>query len=171
MQCPACKSESSKVVDSRTARGGRAVRRRRECLACAARFTTYEYVEERRLQVLKRSGRAEEFRRDKLRAGVAKACAKRPVPPEEIEALVDCVEDALSSSVGLQIESAGIGELVMLHLKPLDRIAYVRYASVYKNFQDIDEFRRAVDEIHVRERMAQQAIGQTELALPRETVE
>lgn len=171
MQCPACKSELSRVVDTRAARGGRAVRRRRECLACTARYTTYEYVEERGLQVLKRSGRAEEFRRDKLRAGVAKACAKRPVSPEEIEALVDRVEDSLSGSAGVQIESAGIGEMVMLLLKPLDRVAYVRYASVYKNFQDIDEFQRAVDELHVRERRAQRAAGQTELALAPEAGE
>jgi len=168
MQCPACKSESSKVVDTRAARGGQAVRRRRECLDCQTRYTTYEYVEARRLQVLKRGGRAEGFRRDKLRAGVAKACAKRPVSPEEIEALVDCVEDALSGSAGVQIDSAGIGELVMRHLKPLDRVAYVRYASVYKNFQDVDEFQRAVDELNARERREQHLRGQTELRLDAE---
>ncbi len=168
MQCPACKSESSKVVDTRAARGGQAVRRRRECLDCQTRYTTYEYVEERRLQVLKQGGRAEGFRRDKLRAGVAKACAKRPVPPEEIEGLVDRVEDALSRSAGVQIDSAEIGELVMRHLKPLDRVAYVRYASVYKNFEDVGEFQRAVDELKARERQEQRSREQAELGLDAE---
>ncbi len=165
MQCPACRSESSKVVDTRTARGGRAVRRRRECLDCNDRFTTYEYVEERPLQVLKRSGSAEDFRRDKLRAGVAKACAKRPVSPKEIETLVDEIEDAVSRFAGVQIASANLGELVMSRLKPLDRVAYIRYASVYRNFQDVAEFEQAVGELRLRERRDRLSAGQAELPL------
>lgn len=165
MQCPACKSESIKVADTRAAGGGRAVRRRRECLDCAYRFTTYEYVEERPLQVLKRDGSAQDFEREKLRAGVAKACAKRPVSPEQIEALVGQVEDALSRSAGVQTASAEIGELVVHGLKPLDRVAYIRYASVYRNFQDVEDFEQAVDELRVHERRDLISAGQEELAL------
>lgn len=165
MHCPACRFESSKVVDTRTARGDRAVRRRRECLDCAFRFTTYEYVEERPLQVVKRNGNAEDFQREKLRAGVAKACVKRPVSPEQVETLVDQIEDALSRSAGVQTASAGIGELVMSGLKPLDRVAYIRYASVYRNFQAVEEFEQAVDELRVGERRDRLSAGQKELAL------
>ncbi|MDE2975787.1 MAG: transcriptional regulator NrdR [Gemmatimonadota bacterium] len=165
MLCPVCKS-ASKVVDSRTARGGRAIRRRRECLDCAGRFTTYERVEERPLQVVKQDGSAEDFRRDKLEASVAVACAKRPVSPGDIEALVDRIEDGLSGSARKEVTSARIGEEVMEGLKPLDRVAYVRYASVYRNFQRIDEFQEVVDELIVRERREGRRRLQGELPLP-----
>lgn len=157
---------SNKVVDSRGARDGRAIRRRRECLECGRRFTTYESLEERPLQVLKHDGSAEEFRRDKVRAGIATACAKRPVSSAQIEALVDRVEDAVSDSVGAEVPSAEIGKLVMEGLKPLDRVAYIRYASVYRNFQDIDEFQAMVDELNLRERHDLRARFQGELPLP-----
>ena len=163
MRCPACHSASSKVVDSRTARDGRAVRRRRECLRCSDRFTTYEYVEERQLQILKRTGSAEDFDRDKLRMSIAVACAKRPVSSAEIEALVDSIEDTISRSAGVEIPSAEIGEMVMEGLKPLDRVAYVRYASVYRNFQDIEEFQEIVDDLSVKERQQAAARFQEEL--------
>ena len=153
-------------MDTRTARGGRAIRRRRECLECGGRFTTYEHVEVRPLQVLKRDGSAEDFQRDKLRASIAIACAKRPVSAAEIEVLVDRVEDTVSGSAGVEISSDAIGEEVMEGIKPLDRVAYIRYASVYRNFQDIDEFQEVVDELIVRERHEIQRRFQGELSLP-----
>ena len=167
MRCPACHSASSKVVDSRTARDGRAVRRRRECLRCSDRFTTYEYVEERQVQILKRTGSAEDFDRDKLRMSIAVACAKRPVSSAEIEALVDSIDDTISRSAGVEIPSAEIGEMVMEGLKPLDRVAYVRYASVYRNFQDIEEFQEIVDDLSVKEQQQAVARFQEELLFPR----
>ena len=151
MLCPVCNS-ASKVVDSRTARGGRAIRRRRECLDCRRRFSTYERVEERPLQVVKRDGSAEDFQRDKLEASIGVACKKRPVSPGDIEALLDRIEDRVSGSARVEVSSSRIGEEVMEGLKPLDRVAYVRYASVYRNFEDIDEFQEVVDELIVRER-------------------
>ena len=165
MRCPACDSASTKVVDTRTARAGRAVRRRRECLGCASRFTTYEKVEERPLLVLKRDGSAEAFQRDKLRASIAIACAKRPVSAADIETLVDRIEDDVSRSARVEISSAAIGEAVMKALKPLDRVAYVRYASVYRNFQGLGEFQEVVDELIIRERREGQRRFQRELPL------
>ncbi|MGI9628857.1 MAG: transcriptional regulator NrdR [Longimicrobiales bacterium] len=168
MRCPACHSASSKVVDSRTARDGRAVRRRRECLRCGDRFTTYEYVEERQLQILKRNGSGEDFDRNKLRRSIGVACAKRPVSSAEIEALVDTIEDTISRSAGVEIPSAEVGAMVMEQLKPLDRVAYVRFASVYKNFQDIEEFQEFVDELSVKEREEARARFQRDMFSPRE---
>ena len=168
MRCPVCDSASSKVVDSRTAREGRAVRRRRECLRCGDRFTTYEYVEERQVQLLKRNGSGEDFDRDKLRGSIAVACAKRPVSSADIETLVDGIEDLISRSAGVEIPSAEVGEMVMEGLKPLDRVAYIRYASVYRNFQDIEEFQEAVVELTVREQEEAKARFQRELRFPRE---
>ena len=165
MICPVCSSGSIRVVDSRAARGGRAIRRRRECLDCERRFTTYEHVEERPLQVVKRDGGAEDFQRDKLTASVAIACARRPVSPGDIEALVDGIEDAASGSARVEVTSAEIGEAVMEGLKPLDRVAYIRYASVYRNFQDIGEFQEAVDELIVREEREERRRFQGELPL------
>jgi len=166
MRCPACHSASSKVVDSRTARDGRAVRRRRECLRCSSRFTTYEYVEERQVQILKRNGSAEDFDRDKLRRSIAVACAKRPVSSADMEALVDRIEDTISRSAGVELPSAEIGEMVMDGLKPLDRVAYVRYASVYRNFQDIEEFQEFMAELDLRDRLEAAARFQEELFQP-----
>lgn len=168
MRCPHCDSGSTRVVDTRSARGGRAVRRRRECLGCSERFTTYEHVERRPLQVAKRDGSAEVFKRDKLRAGIAAACAKRPVSPAEIEALMDRIEDAVTQSARVAIPSSLIGEAVMEELKPLDRVAYIRYASVYRNFEHIDEFQEAVDELIIRERREARERAQRELPLDAE---
>ena len=112
------------------------MRRRRECTVCDARFTTYEYIEERPVQVLKRSGAVEDFDRSKLIASVKIACAKRPVSASEMEALVGDIEDGLSRQAGLEIPSVQLGALVMERLSPIDRVAYVRFASVYRNFQD-----------------------------------
>lgn len=153
------------MVDTRTSRGGRAVRRRRECLGCGERFTTYEYVEARPIQVLKRDGSAEEFDREKLCRSLRIACAKRPVSPSDVEALVEEIEDELSRNAGVEVASAHIGELVMERLKPLDRVAYVRFASVYRNFQDIDEFQDFVDDLHTRQKLEGEAREQADLGL------
>jgi transcriptional repressor NrdR len=141
------------------------VRRRRECLGCGERFTTYEYVEARPIQVLKRDGSAEEFDRDKLTRSLRIACAKRPVSASEIEALADEIEDEVSRQAGVEVASSFVGELVMERLKPLDRVAYVRFASVYRNFQDIEEFQDFVDDLNTRQRLEAQAREQAELGL------
>lgn len=166
MRCPQCDSRENRVVDTRTSRGGRAVRRRRECTACGNRFTTYEYVEVQNLQVLKRAGSVEDFDRGKLLQSVKVACAKRPISASEIEELVNAVEDELSSDAGVEIPSVVIGEKVMERLKPLDRVAYVRFASVYRNFQDADEFQEFVDDMN--DRALAEARARTQVELPLE---
>ncbi|CAN5674358.1 transcriptional regulator NrdR [soil metagenome] len=165
MLCPQCDSPENRVVDTRVSRGGRALRRRRECLACSTRFTTYEFVEERPVQVLKQSGAVEEYDRAKLIRAVRTACAKRPVSMSAIEEIADVVEDTLGRQAGVEVPSQRIGELVMDHLKPLDRIAYVRFASVYRNFQDVGEFQEFVDEMNERGRLELQRREQSELPL------
>lgn len=165
MRCPECDATDNRVVDTRTSRGGRAVRRRRECAVCKTRFTTYEYVEERTIQVLKSGGNAEDYDREKLARSVFTACAKRPVSASEIEVVVDEIEDLLSSQAGLEVPSARIGELVMERLRRLDRVAYVRFASVYKDFQSIDEFQEEVEDLNTRERREEAARSQSELKL------
>lgn len=144
MRCPGCSSLDNKVVDSRTARDGSAIRRRRECLACGARFTTYEYVERTQVLVIKKDGRREPFRREKLSDGISKACEKRPVAREDIEGLLDRVENAIQTMGQSEVESRDIGEEVMSELAQLDQISYVRFASVYRDFRDVNHF---VDEI------------------------
>jgi transcriptional repressor NrdR len=166
MRCPNCDATDNRVVDTRTSKGGRAVRRRRECAVCETRFTTYEVVEERAIQVLKRTGAAEDFDRAKLLRSMKVACAKRPVSPAQIEAAVDRIVEDLSGEAGVEVDSARIGELVVDALQGLDRVAYVRYASVYRNFQDIGEFRDAVDELDSREERELLARNQVELPLP-----
>jgi len=141
------------------------LRRRRECLACSTRFTTYEFVEERPVQVLKQSGAVEEYDRTKLIRAVRTACAKRPVSMSAIEEIADLVEDTLGGQAGVEVPSQRIGELVMAHLKPLDRVAYVRFASVYRNFQDVGEFQEFVDEMNERGRLELQRREQSELPL------
>jgi len=165
MRCPGCDSDRNRVVDTRTSRGGRAVRRRRECLDCKERFTTYEYVESRPLQVLKRDGSSEEFSREKLLHAVRTACAKRPVSMTRIEALVDEIQDETTGGVGMEVPSQRIGEMVMEALKPLDRVAYVRFASVYRDFQDEEEFRDFVTEMQERVRLDEARRNQSELPL------
>ncbi len=165
MRCPNCDATDNRVVDTRTSRGGRAVRRRRECSVCGRRFTTYEYVEERPVQVLKRSGNAEDFDRAKLVQSVQVACAKRPVSASAVDALVEAIEDMLSREAGVEVPSARIGEMVMDALRPLDRVAFVRYASVYRNFQDVGEFQEFVDELNTRQEREALAKSQVELPL------
>jgi transcriptional repressor NrdR len=136
MLCPYCKTGDSRVVDTRKV--GKSVRRRRECLTCDQRFTTYEQVIAVSLMVVKRDGRREPFNRQKLRAGIQKACAKRPVSAETVEELVGVVENDLYALARSEVESDTIGEMVMSQLRPLDDVAYVRFASVYRRFKDID---------------------------------
>ena len=141
MKCPFCDSEDDKVVDSRAAQDGRSVRRRRECLACSKRYTTYEYVEKVSLTVVKNDGKREDFDRQKLFKGIALACNKRPISEEQINDLVTQIEEELqNSSRGTEVTSKKIGELVMDRLKSLDEVAYVRFASVYRKFKDKNEF-------------------------------
>jgi transcriptional repressor NrdR len=149
MKCPSCASLDNKVVDSRLTRDNGAIRRRRECLACGARFTTYEYVERTQVLVIKKDGRREPFRREKIEEGVMKACEKRPIAREEIGSLVDRVESAIVAMGQNEVESRQVGELVIGELAGLDKIAYVRFASVYRDFRDVhdlmDEMRRVVE--------------------------
>lgn len=152
------------MVDSRTSRGGRAIRRRRECVGCGNRFTTYETLEEEPLSVRKRAGEVEPFDRSKLESSIRIACAKRPVSIAEIEALVDEIEGALEEAEGREISSRRIGELVMQRLRSLDQVAYVRFASVYRNFQDTTEFMEEVRELVRRARY--DAAGQVDLFGP-----
>jgi len=140
MQCPNCKSVDSRVVDSRVAGGGRVTWRRRECDACKRRFTTYERVEYSLPTVLKRDGRRESFDRSKLMQSLRVACKKRPISEEEIDAQVDSLEREAAEEGAREISSRLLGERVMSRLKDLDDVAYVRFASVYKSFRDIDEF-------------------------------
>jgi transcriptional repressor NrdR len=165
MRCPECDATENRVVDTRASRGGRAVRRRRECTVCGARFTTYEYVEERPIQVLKRSGAVEEFDRGKLLDSLRVACAKRPVSASEMELVVDEIEDELSKDAGLEIPSIRLGAMVMERLRPIDRVAYVRFASVYRNFQDAGEFQEFVDEMAAAQDREEQRRNQVELPL------
>lgn len=165
MRCPECDATDNRVVDTRASRGGRAVRRRRECSVCGARFTTYEYVEERPLQILKRSGAVEDFDRAKLLASVKIACAKRPVSASAMEELVDRVEDELSKGASLEVPTVKLGALVMELIRPLDRVAYVRFASVYRNFQDAGEFQDFVDEMAAAQEREELRRNQVELPI------
>jgi transcriptional repressor NrdR len=150
MRCPYCGHTKNKVVDSRTSREGRAVRRRRECQRCGERFTTYEVVEERPLSVRKRDGSFEPYDRSKLIRGIQVACAKRPVTLKQIEQIADAIEENLQRSDSGEVASRQIGEQVMDALRDLDQVAYVRFASVYTNFQDPEEYLEAIRELAER---------------------
>jgi len=140
MQCPYCGSPDDKVVDSRTSRDGRAIRRRRECLACQKRFTTYEYIEDQPLVVIKSDGRREPFDRTKVLNSIRVACNKRPISVAQIEEAVDEIESKLEGLGEQEVPTKQIGELVMEYLRRTDEVAYVRFASVYRQFQDKSEF-------------------------------
>lgn len=140
MKCPFCNFPDSKVVDSRPTDEGTSIRRRRECLKCMKRFTTYETVERLPLMLVKRDGTREPYDRNKLLTGVMKACEKRPVPQARLEQLVDAVEQKLFGTLETEISSQKIGEMVMEELKHVDEVAYVRFASVYRQFKDINTF-------------------------------
>ena len=140
MKCPFCGEAKDKVVDSRESGSGDAIRRRRECLSCGRRFTSYERIEEIPYLVIKKDGRREAFDRSKLMAGLHRACEKRPVSAKALSLLVDEVEQLVVDSPDREIETRVIGERVMERLKELDKVAYVRFASVYRQFEDVQEF-------------------------------
>ncbi len=145
MRCPFCSYGESKVIDSRAAEEGSSIRRRRECLSCSRRFTTYEVVEESPLMVIKKDGRRELFDRTKLLNGILRACEKRPISLSTAEAVVDKVEKQLRNLMEREVSSRSIGETVMQHLKDIDQVAYVRFASVYRQFADINNFMQELE--------------------------
>ncbi|QXM05829.1 transcriptional regulator NrdR [Crassaminicella indica] len=140
MNCPFCEYFDTKVVDSRPTEEGQAIRRRRECSKCKKRFTTYEKIEEIPLIVIKKDGNREAFNRNKILNGIIRSCEKRPVSMKDIESIVDDIEKNLHNTMEKEIRSAYIGELVMNRLKDLDEVAYVRFASVYRQFKDLNTF-------------------------------
>ena len=145
MKCPFCHARDSRVIDSREVVGGESIRRRRECVVCARRFTTYERIELAGLVVVKKDGRRQEFDPSKLRQKLRVALTKRPVGEREIEALVQRVEADLHALGTSEVPSSAIGESVLRHLKELDEVAYIRFASVYRQFADLDDLRREVE--------------------------
>jgi transcriptional repressor NrdR len=151
MRCPFCKRDDSKVLDSRESAEGTVTRRRRECLGCHKRFTTYERVEELMPLVVKKDGRREPFERQKIVNGLKRACEKRPVSMDTIEALADTIERQLQEAGEREVTSEAIGEAVMRELHALDGVAYVRYASVYRSFRDVHEFMRELEDL-IKER-------------------
>ena len=144
MRCPKCGRLDDKVIDSRASREGSVIRRRRECLDCHHRFTTYEEIEHEGLMVVKRDGRREEFSKEKLLVGVRKACQKRPVSPKIIEDLVEKIVDQITDKYDREVPSMAVGERVMEGLRDIDEVAYVRFASVYRRFQEATDFVQAV---------------------------
>jgi transcriptional repressor NrdR len=140
MKCPYCGTSKDKVIDSRSIKGSKSVRRRRECLKCGSRFTTYEYIEELPLMVIKKDGRREPFDRNKVLSGLVKACEKRPVSMQKIEKIVDTIERYAQKNYDREVKASVIGELTMRHLHSLDQVAYVRFASVYREFKDVNQF-------------------------------
>jgi transcriptional repressor NrdR len=164
MRCPYCSHMEDRVVDSRASREGRAVRRRRECLQCGRRYTTYEYIEERPLQVVKRNGEVEPYDRRKLLTSMELAAAKRPIAGDQLEAIIEEIEHELDRSDSTEIPSRQLGAMVMARLKTRDHIAYVRFASVYRNFQDLTEFYEELR--HLDERQLQREIQRYQRELP-----
>jgi transcriptional repressor NrdR len=147
MKCPYCDNPDTKVVDSRPTDEGQAIRRRRECEKCGRRFTTYEKIEEIPLIVVKKDGRRQVFDRNKVRSGIIRACEKRPVPIAEIEKIVAEIEKGLSNLMLKEMDSSIIGEYVMEQLKDLDDVAYVRFASVYRQFTDAESFKSEIEKL------------------------
>ena len=140
MKCPFCCHLEDKVIDSRPAEDGSAIRRRRECLSCSSRFTTYEKVELLPLLVIKKDGTREAYSQEKLLGGLMKACEKRPVSSEQLEQIVTYVENQIQNTAKREISTNDIGEMVLLKLKEIDEVAYVRFASVYRQFKDVNSF-------------------------------
>jgi transcriptional repressor NrdR len=147
MKCPYCGHPGDKVVDSRESKEGEVIRRRRECLECGRRFTSYERIDEIPYMVVKKDGRRERFERQKLVAGLLKACEKRPVRVPALEAIADKIEAALQERPEREMSTEEIGAHVMTELKGLDKVAFVRFASVYRNFRDIDEFKNELNDL------------------------
>ena len=147
MKCPYCECEESKVVDSRPIESGQAIRRRRECIKCNKRFTTYENIEEIPLIIIKKDGNRQVYNRSKLLNGIIRACEKRPVSIEQMEQIVDEIEKTLYNSMEKEITTVYVGELVMDILKDVDEVAYVRFASVYRQFKDLNTFMDELEKI------------------------
>jgi transcriptional repressor NrdR len=163
MRCPFCDHAESKVLDSRPVEDSASIRRRRECLACARRFTTYERVDHVELMVVKRDGRREPFKREKILDGLVKATGKRPVSVDDLEAIVQDIERDVRNRGDREISSTLIGEMVMERLRPLDDVAYVRFASEHRRFQDVDTL---VEEIEtLKARKAREAAGRAQVPL------
>ena len=140
MKCPFCRKDNDKVVDSRSAEDGQVIRRRRECLECSKRNTTYERIEEIPLRIIKKDGGREPYDRNKLLSGLLKACQKRPVPTADLEGIADEIEEETSQRASKEVPSKVVGEAVMNKLRDLDQVAYVRFASVYRDFKDVGQF-------------------------------
>lgn len=151
MRCPYCENIDTKVVDSRPTDEGRAIRRRRLCEACGKRFTTYEKLEENIIMVIKKNGQRESFDRNKILNGIVKACEKRPVSMATMEGIVDNIERGLNNMMEKEVESTFIGELIMDELKKVDDVAYVRFASVYREFKDADTFIKELEKLLKRD--------------------
>ena len=147
MKCPSCSIEDSKVVDSRSIKGGESIRRRRECNACNFRYTTYEYVLENPVKVIKKSGEREEYDRAKLEKSFSIACEKRPIPEEKIQQAINRIEEKISNISNIEIEAYQVGGLVMDELKEIDKVAFIRFASVYREFKDIGEFQAQIEDL------------------------
>jgi transcriptional repressor NrdR len=147
MRCPKCGGQDDKVIDSRSSKEGATIRRRRECLTCEHRFTTYEQIEHDPLMIVKRDGRREEFSKEKLVASLKRACRKRPVSEDSIAAAVERIEDSLMSNFDREAPSTAIGERVMRELRGLDQVAYVRFASIYRNFEEASDFVNEVERL------------------------
>lgn len=150
MRCPKCGSQDDKVIDSRSSREGATIRRRRECLACGFRYTTYEEIEHEGLMVVKRDGRREEFSKEKLTSGLKKACQKRPISPKIIEEVIDRIVLEISDQYEREVPGTAIGERVMHALRDLDQVAYVRFASVYRRFQEATDFVQEVQKLEAK---------------------
>jgi len=147
MRCPFCDYEDSKVIDSRESKNGLTSRRRRECLSCARRFTTYEKIDEIPYMVVKKDGKRQRFESQKLLQGLLKACEKRPVPVARLEEIVEEIETMLQDRSDKEIETTRIGQVVMKKLKELDKVSYVRFASVYREFRDVLEFKKELESL------------------------
>jgi len=147
MKCPNCSKEDSKVVDSRSIHRGDSVRRRRECNECTYRYTTYEYILTNPVKVIKKSGDRVEYDRSKLEKSFNIACNKRPIPEEKIQQAIHSIEEKISNISNIEIEANQIGELVMEELKDIDKVAFIRFASVYRQFKDIGEFQAQIEDL------------------------
>lgn len=147
MRCPYCDHSESKVIDSRDSKNGLTIRRRRECLSCKKRFTTYEKIQEIPYMVIKKDGKRQSYDDQKLLKGLLKACEKRPIPVSELEDIVDEVSNLLQQKPGKEIEGKEIGQYIMQRLHDLDKVAYVRFASVYREFKDVAEFKQELEKI------------------------
>ena len=147
MKCPSCRNDDSKVVDSRSIKGGISIRRRRECNHCGFRYTTYEYVLDNPVKVIKKSGEREEYDRSKLEKSFSIACKKRPIAQDKIQKAINSIEEKISNISNIEIEANQIGGLVMDELQDIDKVAFIRFASVYREFKDIGEFQAQIEDL------------------------